>query len=98
MALAHTTVKSTTLEDGGVYQTLPDVFDLVFAQKVGLASLSLKDEDGESIDIDFTPLKSMETEFSIPMPVLKTGLYRMTWRAVTKDGHVLKGNISFTVE
>lgn len=98
LASAHTTVKSTTLEDGGVYQTMPDVFDLVFAQKVGLASLNLKNEDGESIEMNFTPPKSMETKFAIPMPVLKSGLYKMTWRAVAKDGHILKGDISFTVK
>ena len=46
LANAHTTVKSSTLEDGGVYQTLPEVFDLVFAQEVGLASLILKDTNG----------------------------------------------------
>lgn len=26
-AMAHTKVQSATLEDGGVYQTMPDVFD-----------------------------------------------------------------------
>jgi len=35
VAMAHTTVKSATLEDGGIYQSLPETFELVFAQKVG---------------------------------------------------------------
>ena len=67
IAAAHTKVQSATLEDGGVYQTLPDVFDLVFAQKVGLATFSMKDSQGRKVDVDFTPPKSRETKFSIPM-------------------------------
>ena len=98
LANAHTTVKSSTLEDGGIYQTIPDFFDLVFARKVGLASLTLKDTDGKEIVLDFTLPKSMETKFSIPMPKLKNGQYSMSWRAVAKDGHVLKGDMRFTVQ
>lgn len=97
LANAHTIVKSSTLEDGGIYQTIPDFFDLVFARKVGLASLTLKDTDGKEIVLDFTLPKSMETKFSIPMPKLKNGQYSMSWRAVAVDGHVLKGDMRFTV-
>lgn len=97
-AIAHTQVQSATLEDGGVYQTMPDVFDLVFAQKVGLATFSMKDSQGQDVIVDFVPPKSREAKFSIPMPKLQSGLYEMTWRAVSKDGHFVKGSLSFTVE
>ena len=98
MAKAHTTVKSATLEDGGIYQTLPETFELVFAQNVGLAGLSLTDADGKIVDIDYVPPKSMETKFSIDLPKLGSGQYKMSWRAMAKDGHVLKGELSFTVK
>lgn len=98
LAAAHTTVKSATLEDGGTYQTLPETFDLVFAQKVGLAGFSITDADGYSVDIDYTPPKSMEIKFSIALPTLASGQYTMSWRAMAKDGHVLTGALSFTVE
>lgn len=97
LAAAHTTVKSATLEDGGIYQTMPETFDLVFAQKVGLAGFSITDADGHSVDIDYTPPKSMETNFSIALPQLGRGHYRVSWRAMAKDGHVLTGALSFTV-
>lgn len=98
IALAHTTVKSATLEEGGVYETMPDVFELVFAQRVGLATFTLKDSDGQNVEVEFKPPKSMETKFSIPLPALESGLYQMSWRAVAKDGHILKGGLSFTVQ
>jgi len=67
VAMAHTTVKSATLEDGGIYQSLPETFELVFAQKVGL-------------------------------PDLNSGQYTLSWRAMAKDGHVLKGELTFTIQ
>lgn len=98
LAAAHTTVKSATLEDGGTYQTLPETFDLVFAQKVGLAALSMTDAGGNNVDLNYTPPKSMEIKFSIVLPTLARGQYTMSWRAMAKDGHVLTGALSFTVE
>lgn len=97
-AIAHTKVQSATLADGGVYQTMPDVFDLVFAQKVGLATFSLKDSEGQDVVVDFTPPKSRETRFSIPMPKLLSGQYEMTWRAISNDGHVVNGGLRFSVQ
>jgi methionine-rich copper-binding protein CopC len=97
-AVAHTQLASATLEDGGVYQTMPDVLDLVFAQKVGLAAFSLKDSEGQDVVVDFTPPKSRETRFSIPMPKLLSGQYEMTWRAISNDGHVVNGGLRFSVQ
>ena len=98
IANAHTKVQSASIKDGGIYQTMPEVFDLVFAQKVGLATFSIKDSEGRNIDVDFMPPKSRETKFTVPMPKLARGQYKMTWRAVSKDGHVVKGSLSFTVQ
>ena len=98
IATAHTKVQSASIEDGGIYQTMPDVFDLVFAQEVGLATFSIKDSYGRNVNVDFIPPKSRETKFSIPMPKLVSGLYEMSWRAVSKDGHIVKGSLSFTVQ
>ena len=98
VAMAHTTVKSATLEDGGIYQSLPENFELVFAQKVGLAGLSITEANGQSVEMDYTPPKSMETKFSISLPDLNSGQYTLSWRAMAKDGHVLKGELTFTIQ
>ena len=97
-AWSHTTVKTSTLEDGKTYQTLPEVIDLVFAQKVGLIDLTLKAADGSEILLGFEKPKGMHSRFAIPKPDLRPGAYVLSWRVMAKDGHVLNGEIAFTYE
>ena len=97
-AWSHTKVKTSTLEDGGTYQTLPEVIDLVFAQKVGLIALSLETDNGSDILLSFDKPKGMQSHFAIPKPDLGPGAYVLKWRVMAKDGHVLNGEIAFTYE
>jgi methionine-rich copper-binding protein CopC len=96
-SLAHTKVESASLEDGGVYQTVPETFDLVFAQDVGLAALELKNEQGDVVSLEYKKPSSMQGTFKVPLPRLTKGAYSLSWRAISKDGHVLKGKVNFTV-
>lgn len=95
---SHTKVKTSTLEDGKTYQDLPEMIDLVFAQKVGLITLILETQDGSDIPLNFDKPKGMHSSFAIPKPDLKTGGYVLHWRVMAKDGHVLSGKITFTYE
>lgn len=97
-AWSHTKVKTSTLENGKTYQTLPEVIDLVFAQKVGLIALSLETEDGLEVPLSFDRPKGMHTSFAIPKPAFVSGTYVLKWRVMAKDGHVLNGEIAFTFE
>lgn len=97
-AWSHTKVKTSTLEDGKTYQTLPEVIDLIFAQKVGLIDLTLKTADGSEILLGFDKPKGMHSRFAIPKPDLGPGAYVLKWRVMAKDGHVLNGEIAFTYE
>ncbi|MGB0906110.1 MAG: copper resistance CopC family protein [Maricaulaceae bacterium] len=97
-AWAHTKVKTSTLEDGKTYQTLPETLDLVFAQKVGLIALSLETDDGSEFPLSFDKPKGMHSRFAIPKPDLDPGTYVIKWRVMAKDGHVMNGEIAFTYE
>lgn len=97
-AWSHTKVKTSTLEHGKTYQTLPNVIDLVFAQKVGLITLSLETDEGSKIPFSFDKPKGMHSRFAIPKPDLRSGAYVLRWRVIAKDGHVLNGEIAFTYE
>lgn len=95
---SHTKVKTSTLEDGKSYQTLPDLIDLVFAQKVGLIELMLETADGSDVPLSFDKPKGMHSRFAIPKPDLTSGAYVLRWRVMAKDGHVLNGEIAFSYE
>lgn len=91
-------MKTSTLEDGKTYETLPETLDLVFAKKVGLVDLTLKMADGSEIALSYDKPKGMHSRFAIPKPDLVSGEYVLSWRVMAKDGHVLNGEIAFTYE
>ena len=96
-ASAHTAIASSNIEDGAELAAAPPAFEFSFGKEVGLASLELETSEGEAIDISFKRRQQMDEEFSVPLPELDTGAYVLKWRAVAKDGHVMKGDVDFTI-
>lgn len=96
-ALAHTTIVSSNIEHGEELTSAPDVFKFSFGDEVGLAGLELETLEGEAIDIDFERSSEIARGFSVPLPTLEPGDYIFKWRAVAKDGHVMRGELDFTV-
>ncbi|PHR94113.1 MAG: copper resistance protein CopC [Robiginitomaculum sp.] len=96
-AWAHTALKSSNIEHGSVLSDAPDHLEIVFGSAVGLVGIVLKDGGDQAIDLAYEKPKSMQKSFSITLPTLEAGKYTFYWRTVAKDGHVMKGEIAFTV-
>lgn len=96
-AFAHTTIVASNIENGAEMTQAPDVFEFSFGASVGLAGLELETLEGAPIDIDFERPAQMAKDFSVSLPQLDIGTYIMKWRAVAKDGHVMRGEINFTI-
>lgn len=96
-AFAHTVIASSNIEDGAELEAAPSAFEFSFGKEVGLASLELKTSEGETVDLSFKRPQQMSEEFSVPLPALDTGTYVLKWRAVARDGHVMQGEIGFTI-
>lgn len=96
-AFAHTTIVASNIMDGSEIRTAPDVFEFSFGADVGLAGLELETLSGEAVDIDFQRPGQMRKDFAVPLPMLEPEAYVLKWRAVAKDGHVMRGEIDFTV-
>lgn len=96
-ALAHTTIVASNIEDGIELEAAPEIFEFSFGAEVGLAGLELETLAGEAVDIAFERPRQMGKDFSVPLPALEQGTYILKWRAVAKDGHVMRGEINFTV-
>ncbi len=96
-AFAHTTIVSSNIKDGAELTTAPDTFDFSFGSDVGLAGLELETLAGTSVEIAFERPRQMGKDFSVPLPALAPEQYILKWRAVAKDGHVMKGQIDFMI-
>lgn len=95
-AFAHKSLSKSNIEAGSTVTELPVKLELTFAKPVGLAHVEfVKPDSNESFDIKL-PRKMIKTH-SIELPDLPMGAYVIKWRAVAQDGHVLNGEIAFTL-
>ena len=96
-ALAHTKIQAANIENGATLSGAPSAFEFSFGSAVGLAGLELETLAGEAVAISFDPPPGMQKDFSVALPPLVADAYVLKWRAVAKDGHVMKGEVSFTI-
>ena len=96
LVLAHTHLVKSDPADGATVKQAPAKFVLTFAEPAKLTMLSLQ-KDAEPAQ-KLTPLPTTAAaEISIAAPSLKSGKYVLSWRALSDDGHVMPGKLSFTV-
>jgi len=93
---AHTALASSNIEAGAALTVAPDTLDLTFGKSVGLAKLELVTAGSNNVQ-DITPAREMRTLHRVDLPRLKPGAYTIQWRAVAGDGHVMSGEIAFTI-
>ena len=95
-AQAHTELSSSAPADNAVETAAPDVITLSFSTEVRLTGLSMEDAAGAAIDLGSVPTATQQ-EFVIPSPELQPGTYRVGWRAVGADSHVVSGEFRFEI-
>lgn len=96
-ASAHTSIVSSNIESGSQIEVAPASFDFSFGADIGLAGVELETLDGYPVEIAFERPREMGKSFSVPLPMLEPGPYILKWRAVAKDGHVMKGEVGFAI-
>jgi copper resistance protein C len=99
VAGAHAKLASTTpLADSTV--SSPKLIQVHFneAVEVKMSSLKLATADGTAVvAMAMNDAKDPATLSIMPNMPLKAGTYKVTWSAVTDDGHKVQGSFSFTV-
>ncbi|MCY3729970.1 MAG: copper resistance protein CopC [Rhodospirillaceae bacterium] len=92
---AHTVLSSSVPADNAV-AAAPETITLAFSTQVRLTGLSLEDATGRTLDLGAIPTATQQ-EFVIVAPALPPGAYRVSWRAVGADSHVVSGEFRFEV-
>lgn len=96
-ALAHTAVTKTNIANESHLTTSPKTFDVTLEHEASLASIKLTDAAGKERAIDYKPTTDRKTAFEVPLPALENGSYKIEWKTIAKDGHVMDGAVSFMV-
>jgi len=95
-AQAHTPLKSSApAADAAV--DAPKTIELVFGGDVRLTSVALTDAGGAAKHLDAVPTE-IASMFSLAVhEPLAPGAYKIVWRAVGGDTHIISGELAFTV-
>jgi methionine-rich copper-binding protein CopC len=95
-AHAHTPLKaSVPAADAAV--AAPKTIELTFGSDVRLTSVALTDSGGVAKHLDAVPAAVAST-FSLGIhEPLAPGAYKVVWRAVGGDTHIISGEFGFTV-
>ena len=95
-ASAHAHLHKASPADGSVVSTSPSNIVLTFSEAAKLTALSI--QKGNEATQKLKPLPTEPAaQISVPLPPLTPGVYSVTWRVVSDDGHVMSGMLHFTL-
>jgi len=97
-ALAHAHLLKAFPADGAV-TAAPQMIMLTFSEKVvdKLSGFAVAKADGAKVDVQVTTADGGKVLHAMPAKPLAAGVYKITWHAVTDDGHRTEGTLGFTV-
>ncbi|MCR9121083.1 MAG: copper resistance protein CopC [Phyllobacteriaceae bacterium] len=99
-AMAHSEMNMTKPADGATLKAVPETIELTFTaparvMKVGMVHTNGTASHTMTVDV---PTFGMVDEISLTPDFMGVGRYDVNWRALGKDGHVMTGSFSFSVE
>jgi methionine-rich copper-binding protein CopC len=96
---AHTKLEKSVPADGSTVTTAPTSVQLFFNEKLDL-KVSKVEITGPSGKVEIGPAHSMAEKdiMTAVKGTLGNGKYTVAWQTAGADGHVQKGEISFTVQ
>ncbi|MGH8221270.1 MAG: copper resistance CopC family protein [Steroidobacteraceae bacterium] len=95
-AQAHAHLRSAVPADGSVVSAPPSQVVLDFSEPARLTAAWIQRSGGPKSKIERLPRQSAAS-VAVPLPALSPGLYELSWRALSADGHIVPGRIHFTV-
>ena len=98
-ASAHAFLERTSPGDGETVDEPPTEVRLEFSEPVSapVGAVRVFDEDGERVDIGSTNRANDDATIVAPLDGAGDGTHIVTWRAVSADGHPIKGAFLFHV-
>lgn len=93
---AHGMIASSYPKNGAAISVPISHVEVNFSKPMKLIGLKMKDASGKPVAIDFKRSKTSGTHFTVPTPNLEKGSYKVAWKAMGSDGHLVKGAFGFT--
>ena len=113
IAFAHSPLSSILPAADAVLDTAPTVIEMTFKSPAKLIKLELfkvnaeaKDslfsslfgnDSGDEVSLESDALLQESVTHTIILPLLEAGVYKINWRALSEDGHIMKGESVFQI-
>jgi methionine-rich copper-binding protein CopC len=96
-AAAHSALTSSSPADGTVVAAAPAEIEMMFRSVAQLIRFRLTGADGNDVTLGEDHLMVKARRHQVELPPIGTGDFTARWRAMSEDGHLLKGDFSFRV-
>ena len=114
VVFAHSPLNSITPKNNEILSQAPKQIKMAFKSQAKLIKIMLEKQkvtkkdtiisdffskdNGENIKITTNTLIKTSKIHSIDLPKLTSGKYFFKWRAMSEDGHIIKGNLKFNIK
>ena len=100
ISYSHSQLTEILPRENVVYSKTPPEIKLKFRSQVKLVKIDLNNinDENQKLKLNLDSLTQRSKEFVIPMPKISSGKYNILWRALSPDGHIIKGKSEFEVK
>lgn len=95
-ALAHASLTASTPSNGSTLIEAPKMVLLEFAEAVQLVRVNIETDEGD--EKLMVGKKGFHKDYILGTESQSKGKHTLRWRALANDGHVIKGEVTFTVK
>lgn len=96
LAHAHAHLERSTPADGSTVKVAPAALEMRFSEPARLTALWIQRDREPRQAIKDLPT-STDRVLRVALPTLVPGVYGVSWRAVSADGHITSGTVRFTI-
>ena len=94
---AHSPLISSSPADGDVLAAAPQAIKMKFRSTARLVRLALTGAQSGEVTLSEEHLMVEKHLQTVVLPAIAADEYEVRWRALSADGHLVKGSFSFTV-
>ena len=97
-ALAHATMSKSLPAEGSTIRPGLAEITIGFTQSVRIMVVKVRNEHTKAdVETNIKPATSYTASYSFAVQPLEVGDHAVSWTAIAKDGHVMKGTLKFIV-
>lgn len=97
-AFAHSSVDTTTPENGATVAEVPSEISFKFADDIRLTKVNMIHQEAHTVTLDLGDQTKFGRAFELPVQSMGEGIYRIEWRGLGADGHAMQGEFTFIVD